>query len=295
MRNKEILQIINFKLKIIFLLSAFCFLLSVPLANAEIATNSATVATPTGASVTPLPGQYFLEISGYVSPFASLVLRSGSDVLATGVADKDGNFSFINISIPAGFTSFCIQAIDVKRIGESTTCFKVPAATGPVSRKNIFLPPTIGLSARRITQGASVFAFGYSMPGATVSVHIGGGKFVTVTADNTGFYKVEIKNLQAGTYELYATASLEKKNSEEPDSRISLEAVAKEGGLKEKPEGKFPWKLVGIILLLLILLLIILLIIYLMKRFRHRILDAGKGIFAKRKDNEKPLHHDWFV
>src|ERR1035437_8839841 len=157
-------------------------------------------------------GQFYLDLFGYISPFASVVLTSDGVFIIGTTADAQGNFSITQVLIKKGFSSFCLDAIDIKRIGESYTCFSIPPATASVTMRDIFLPPTLGLSRTTVTEGGSATAFGYTMPGAKVTLHIN-GELLTVYADVGGYYEFALKNIKVGSYSLYATANYQQKDS----------------------------------------------------------------------------------
>ena len=180
-----------------------------------------SLGTSVGASV----GEFYLSLWGYISPFASVVLTSDGIFLRATVADEKGNFIISQVLIKAGFKSFCLDAIDFKRIGESYTCFSIPPATASITMKDIFLPPTLGLSRTKINAGGSATAFGYTMPKAKVTLHIN-GELLTTYADSNGYYQVTIKNLKAGNYSLYATAEYKQKQSLEPTKKLKLESLS---------------------------------------------------------------------
>ena len=83
---------------------------------------------PTGTASTQVEGtvgQFFLNLYGFISPFASVVLSSNGSYITGVTADAQGNFSFTQILINKGFSNFCLDAIDFKRVGESYTCFNI--------------------------------------------------------------------------------------------------------------------------------------------------------------------------
>lgn len=272
-----------FFIVIIVLLLALLFAFHV---NAQALTPAAKSSSQTvKASV----GKYYLSVSGYISPFASVVISTGSFILDSTVADENGNFSFKNILINEGFSQFCLLAVDVKRIGESYTCFNIPPAKSSVEKKNIFLPPTLGLSGRSLLPGSSVFASGYTMPGGRVNLRIADGIFIDTVADAQGFYKVEIKNLRAGKYLLFANATYKGRISEKPSKSQELISLSLLDLIRQN-SGKI------ILIVLLVLLIIILLIILISKRVRERIKEIlrNRG-FIREKKKKKPLHHEWFL
>ena len=233
-------------------------------------------------------GKYYFSVSGFASPFASIVLKSNLIFMASTVADPKGNFSIKNVLINEGFSDFCLEAIDVKKIGDSLTCFKIPAATGDTEKKDIFLPPTMGLSGKKINPGSSIFASGYSMPNAKVILNISKDIIIEVIADASGFYKYEIKDLASGKYSLFATASYEKKDSEKPSRKKDFESLSA-GELISK---NLPFVL---LIVLIGLIILILLIILLSKKVRNKIRGLfGKKAFSKKKKISH-LHHDWFL
>lgn len=260
-----------------------------------------------GPSSTPVPTgeennipKLTLDLSGFVSPFASIVMTSDDKFIRSTSADKDGNFSLSQIEVKKGFSSFCLEVVDFKRVGDSQTCFKIAPVTTNTTKTNIFLPPTIGLTARKIGPKATSVGFGYGMPGSEVTVHISDSVSLTAVADQNGLYKVEIKNLKPGTYSLFATAKFYSKNSEVPNKRIQLESLSAAGGAQEQLRtllGKiwnafvrffksYGWFVIPAFILLIILLV---------KRFKKRILKAmGKEV--EEKDVNGPhLHHYWML
>lgn len=250
---------------------------------------------------TPAPGEkFYLDLSGFISPFASVIMSSNGNFIRSVAADKDGNFFISQVEVEKGFSSFCLEGIDFKRVGDSYTCFKIPPVTASRGKSNIFLPPTIGLSARRITAKTSAFSFGYTMPEASVSLHISANLVVAITADKTGFYKLEIKNLPVGTYELFATATYQKKDSEKPSKTLQLKSLSEGQGLIERLKSllyrlftwlvwffnKFGWIAIPAIILIIILL---------SKRLRDKIRRLIKGgeNGAPGEKEIKLLHHGW--
>jgi hypothetical protein len=111
-----------------------------------------------GITVSASVGEFYLSVSGYIAPFASLVLTSDGVFYRSTVADKFGNFSLTDIEIKAGFSKFCILAKDFHNLGESYTCFSFPPATGDIIMKDIFLPPTLALERSEITSGSNAKA-----------------------------------------------------------------------------------------------------------------------------------------
>lgn len=259
------------------------------------------------ASVSATVGQYYLSLSGYIAPYASVVLTSDGVVLRSTVADAQGNFFISQVLIKAGFSHFCLDAIDYRRLGESEACFTVAPASASISKQNIFLPPTLGLQRTDVNVGDSALAWGYSMPGASVTVHLDADKGCTVTADNTGYYQCTIKIAKAGTHELYADATLKGKPSEPQLKKVIVKGLSITQQVEQKTNNALQnlWNLLtglpGGLFLLLVLLLIILIIILIIKlKYPEWLPKVGVPSFKVEHVfdflfKERKLHHAWFV
>ncbi len=234
-------------------------------------------------------GKYYFSVYGFASSFASIVMRTNSYFLGSTVADPYGNFAIKDVLVNEGFSQFCFETIDVKRIGDSYTCLKIKPLKANGEMRGIFLPPTLGLSGKNIRVGSSVFASGYSMPEAEIRINLGKGLFIDAKADKKGLYKTEIKDLAVGKYQLFAGAYYQNKNSEAPLKGKELNSLS----IPEVIIQNLP-KI--IIFVLIVLLIIILLIILISKRVRRKIKEflIEKGLI-KRKVEKKTLHHEWFI
>lgn len=277
--------------KILPILLVFYILLLISTRSSQASLAKDNLQTTVRASV----GEYYLNLSGYISPFASVVLTSDGTFLRSAVADSTGNFYISQVLISKGFSNFCLEAVDFNRIGSSTTCFSLPPATGSITMSNIFLPPTLGLAKSEIAAGKTAIAFGYTMPGAKVTLYLSDGRKLTTTADLQGYYSFNIEDLAAGKYELYGKAEYEGKESLTPTKRVSLHALSwweqLLAFLRELWERLMKFltsiSLGPLWLGLPILILIIILIVKI----------RGGKLFATVpfSKEEKLLHHAWFV
>jgi hypothetical protein len=170
-------------------------------------------------------GEFDLNVSGYISPYASIVLTSDGVFYRATVADSKGYFYISNVLIKKGFSHFCLEAIDFKRLGESLTCFNFSPAEATVNLKDVFLPPTTGVSRTEVGEGGEIFIWGYSMPYALVTIHLNNGKKLEVTADKTGYYVYKLSNIKAGKYELYSTAEYNSNQSLTPANKTKFTAL----------------------------------------------------------------------
>ncbi len=283
------------------------FLLSITLFAILLSNNNPVLAAKTiyqtedPVRVSARIGEFYLNLSGFASPFASIILTSNGVFYRSTVADANGYWAFKDILINRDFSSFCLQHIDYKNIGESKTCLNIPAADGDIEKKDIFLPPTIGLQRSQITAGGNAVVFGYTMPGATVTIHLQDGAVYTVVADENGYYELTLKNLKAGTYELYATAVYKGKPSENPSNTVKLVALSWLGQLIQWLKDFFKWLwniLTGLglgplwIILPLIPLIIFLLVRIWPEKFTFIYNNEMYMFFHPGK---KKLHHAWFI
>lgn len=241
-----------------------------------------------------------LTISGYHSPYASIILKTpGGTFLASTTADKNGYFSISDVLINASELTYCFQVVDFKRIGISESCITLDGPIiGDITYTDIFLPPTIGLSQERINAGNDVAVFGYTMPGATVKISIN-GEIVTVTADSTGYYSYIYENVPEGLFTFSAIAVLNGKQSVPPTNTVVLESLSVTQQLTDKGEEIVkeldrkidkvaPFNIWPFFLLALALLTAIGILLYKLK-FRPWM------IFIDKIRRRKKMHHDWFL
>ena len=285
--------------KILFILLFLLISLIFNLKSAPAA--QASFKVPVQAQV----GKYYLNLSGYISPYASVVLTIDGIFVRATVADAGGNFSISGVLIKEGFSHFCLEAVDFKRLGDSYTCFDIPPAKGDVTMREIFLPPTLGLSKNVIAEGGETLAYGYTMPGASVTLYLSNGQKLTTFADQTGYYVFHIKNLKAGKYNLYARAIYNHKESLAPTKTLQLTALSWweqiiafiQSILKNIQKFFSSWTLGPLWIGLPIIILIIILILKIWPErftfiYQSRLIIFFTKAFRKPK---RPLHHAWWV
>jgi len=249
-----------------------------------------------GTVVSATVGTYHLSVTGYQSPYASIILKTQNGIfLASTTADSKGYFSISNILINSSVLTYCFQAVDFKRIGESDACITLAGPiTSDITKNNIFLPPTIGLSKKQINAGQDAVIYGYSMPGATVYLNIE-GKVLTLTADATGYYTYIYKNVPEGVFRISTTASFNDVNSLAPTNNVILEALSPiqqitNIGKKvvQKTKKVVPFNLLPFFLIALGFLIAIGFLLY---KLRLRIWVIFIDFLRRRKK----MHHDWFL
>lgn len=254
-------------------------------------------------SVSASVGQYYLNLSGFIAPYASIVLISDNNVLRSVVADNTGHFYLSGVLIQKGFSNFCLDAVDVKRLGESYTCFSISPATASVFMDNIFLPPTFGVESNQINQGTKAIIWGYSMPNAKVKVYLSDGRSVEVTTNKDGFYQTELLIDKSGSYEFFADAYYQNQKSLEPTRKSGFLALSVIKQLQNNSANLLA-RLLNFLLLnpigivFLILPIIILIFILLKKLFPSYFvwLDKAEDKFLQIFPiKERKLHHAWMV
>lgn len=247
-------------------------------------------------TVSATVGRYSIAVSGFQSPFASIIMLTMSrQFLGSTVADANGYFTLKDILVPDDAIGFCLQALDFKRIGESESCIDLHGKiNGNAEYKDIFLPPTIGLSRKQISAGQDAVIYGYSMPHAIVHLNIE-GKIYDIEADDAGFYTYTWKNVPPGTYRISSSADFKGQTSLPPTYTVSLEALTvtqqvtkKTKEIAKEIKKRTPWEWVYFAALALILLAAIGALLY---KLRVHIWV----IFIDFVRRRHKMHHDWFL
>lgn len=279
--------------KLSFLVFLVVFLLT---ASPSYAQNLIPEKAQSGSAIVKASvGQFFLDITAYQSPNASVVIQTLSEIfLKSTTADDAGYFQFADVLITEDFPGFCFTAIDFRRIGESKSCIEIEEiVTEDQTYDDVYLPPTIGLSKKQITVGEDAQIFGYSMPHAKIDITVE-GETITMQADESGYYEYLFEEPDAGTYRFTSRGVLGEKESLEPRNQAVLEVLTITDrveqdltGFAEDIEDKFPGALILVPLLILLIALLIALIWKTKPKFIYAFFDK----FKKRY----PMHHDYFL
>lgn len=288
-----------------WILPIFFVVLTFALPPAIFAQEKVAPAVVHTVSVGAQIGQFTANISGFIAPYASVVMTIDDVVVRSTVADANGNFYISQIAIKGGFDHYCLTAEDVKSLGQSKACFTFTGVTGNYTKTGIFLPPTLGLYKKEVNVGQAAKAWGFSMPGATVTLHLSDGRTLTVTADATGYYEFDPKFDKPGEYELFADASYHKQASENPVDKVKLKALSltQQVGKVIQKGGKSIWDLLGgpFGFLLIAIPIIILIIILLRKLLKGRPVPAKPGVKPIKPKTpfdflfkSHKLHHSWY-
>jgi len=267
------------KLSIIFLtlLSAALLLQKPAFAASTTATQSGTVTT----SAT-IRGNTF-TISGFTSPFASVVVTASSQFIVSTTADAQGNFS-APVTIALNTTNLCLDTVDFKRLGSSQTCINT-ATTNPIG---LFLPPTIGLLSTTVDAGQNATIYGYSLPRSSVIINpqnLPENQTYTVTTDETGYYSYTVESVPAGTFVFSAVGEVLGAQSLPPTGGVELKALSlfeqastTAQDLTQSLASSIPASyLTPILLTILFLIICILVFLYIKKRKKKEIKKTVVG------------------
>lgn len=264
-----------------------------------------------GSKVSASVGEYYLSVRGFTSPFASVSLYIDNIFIRGTVANEKGDFSISQVLIKLGLSKFCLKTADAKHLGESESCINIPAAQGSLEKQDIFLPPTLGLSKNQIPENSSTIAYGYTKPGAQVTLILSNGNKLNTKADSSGYFEFILKGFKAGKYTLYATAKYNNIDAIGPSKSLSLNVLSKTGETVAKI-GDFwnwlwnlltSWSLGPLWLAIPVIILIIILILKLWPRTWHWPFRST-GIFYNPKiarffdflgRRKRHLHHAWWM
>lgn len=195
-------------------------------------------------------------ISGIASPNAFITASSSAQVLGSTSSDSQSNFSFVSLGLFNGIKELCFDMTDFKKLGNSLSCLTFAPLYVNKEFQNVFLPPTIGLSANKITTGGSVTIQGYSVALAAIEIRVRGSKNFVLSADKSGLYSYSYQNVPAGTYHISAAAIYKKQKSLEPKNEVELIVSSSAVGTTREA-GKVktylsPWLIFFIFLIVLI-------------------------------------------
>lgn len=130
-------------------------------------------------------------LSGLAYPGRSVIVLKDGAVAATVQSDAGANFNVTLNNINAGIYSFSLYAEDTDGQRSPTLSFFQSVTAGVTTKvENLFLGPTIGVSAATIKQGETLNIFGYTAPASEVSVFVNSPQqFIEkITSSTSGRY-----------------------------------------------------------------------------------------------------------
>lgn len=126
-------------------------------------------------------------LEGKAYPNVSVNVLKDGQLVGVVTSDNVADFSYEVSNATPGPTTFGFWAIDgrgIRSITYTTTFQVTQNAVTTVS--NVFLPPTIDLSAKKVSLGSPVDVFGSTAPFAKVSLFIDREKTARISATSTG-------------------------------------------------------------------------------------------------------------
>jgi cysteine-rich repeat protein len=126
-------------------------------------------------------------LEGKAYPNTSINVLKDGQLVGVVASDSSANFSYEASNATPGPTTFGFWAVDGRGIRSITftTTFQV-TQNAVTTVSNVFLPPTIDLSAKKITLGSPIETFGATAPLAKVSLFIDREKTARISATSTG-------------------------------------------------------------------------------------------------------------
>lgn len=156
---------------LVFLLPFFlCIFAKSPKTWAQAATiqNPITISPLVTATV---PAYFWLELTGWTSPWAQVELTMGQVIARLTTANDEGQFTF-RIPLPYKLGHFCLIATDISRITSSPLCLPPPPPEVTVVVKQVVMPPTLKIEKGKILKEETVAAQGYTTPDSPVTPFI---------------------------------------------------------------------------------------------------------------------------
>jgi cysteine-rich repeat protein len=148
---------------------------------------------PPGNIPSSIPTEVVLRGKAY--PNASIDILLDGTKLASTQADSNADFLYTSTSITPGTATFSFLATDnkgVQSITSSETFNVVQSAVTTVN--NIFIPPTVSVSATQLAPGALLSLFGQSVPGASVVTQLSDSATSSLAAltDSSGNWALQV-------------------------------------------------------------------------------------------------------
>ncbi len=211
MKRFKILALLCFSVVSLIILCS-----SVSKAGAQ--TTSLSNPIPYSVQVTAtIPYYWWLELTGWTSPYASVELSMEQVVKRVTTADSEGRFTF-RIALPRTLAPFCLIATDVSNISSHPLCLAPPPPEFDILIKEVVMPPTLKIDRGKIAKGETVAAQGYTTLNSEVVPYLfeekpRGFRFPRVFAaevpkpqvksDQNGFYQLNLPTSEIGKNRIF--------------------------------------------------------------------------------------------
>ncbi|MCK5491359.1 MAG: hypothetical protein KAI67_05975 [Candidatus Pacebacteria bacterium] len=175
--------------------------------------SSSTTVSATVSEITPPPGggggtiqtTGNLKMTGKAYPDAFITILKNGQVTGTTTADSNGNFDITIKSILANrIYDFGIFAQDDLGLSSPTLTYNLSINANQITEvSNIYIPPTIALSEKTMTQGDSLTIYGSSYPNDLIVNFISPSfKAISLSSDENGkwLYLFDCSSYAPGKY-----------------------------------------------------------------------------------------------
>lgn len=119
-----------------------------------------------------------LTISGKASPNAIVAIYDGESLIGTVSADKSGFFTKTFVALKDGLHNIRLNYVDDQGIESTEISETVNVGFQQNTAFEYFLPPTVLVFPKSVTEGELVTIQGSSVPGATINLSIDGGNVI---------------------------------------------------------------------------------------------------------------------
>lgn len=118
-----------------------------------------------------VPGEWWLELHGWTSPYALVELNMEQIVKKVTTADNQGQFTF-RVALPRTIAPFCLIATDVSGTSSHPLCIAPPPPDFNILIKEVVMPPTLKIDRGKLARGETVAAEGYTTPDSPVTPYL---------------------------------------------------------------------------------------------------------------------------
>lgn len=151
-----------------------------------------------------------LVLQGYTSPNSLVVFLENSTAKGTTVSDSNGVFEKEFNSQDPGVHIISMYAIDPTNTNTQTVSIEILAIQNQtITISDLYLPPTIKISAVEYSDNQNISVFGYSLPDSLIKIEFSGtvSKIDYTRSEPNGYYSnlTPASSLGIGSYQVAAS------------------------------------------------------------------------------------------